>query len=67
MIVYVVVGEYERSLMSEAFGAFDSKEKAIEYIRKNFENVEYNEAYDTWKSPVYHDNVEFRIVCLEVQ
>ena len=67
MIVYVVIGEYERSLMSEVFGAFDSRAKAVDYIRNNFENVEYDEVYDTWAAPTFHDNIELRIVQLEVQ
>ena len=67
MIVYVVVGEYERSLMSEVFGAFDSREKATEYIKKNFDDTEYCAEYDVWKAFVFHDSVEIRIVRLEVQ
>lgn len=67
MIVYVVVGEYERSLMSEVFGAFDSKEKAIEYVQKNFENVKYDTDYDAWTAPVFHDSIELRIVELDVR
>lgn len=67
MIVYVVVGEYERSLMSEVFGAFDSKEKSIEYIRNDFKNVEYDADYDTWTASTFHDSIELRIVRLEVQ
>ena len=67
MIVYVVVGEYERSLMSEVFGAFNSREKAIEYIKNNFDDTEYCAEYDGWKAFVYHDSIEFRIVRLEVQ
>ena len=67
MIVYVVVGEYERSLMSEVFGAFDSRVKAIDYIRNNFENVEHDADYDTWMAPTFHDYIELRIVQLEVQ
>ena len=67
MIVYVVIGEYKRSLMSEVFGAFDSREKAIDCIQNVFKNIEYDEAHDTWKSPVCHDNIEFRIAQLKVQ
>ena len=67
MIVYVVVSEYERSLMSEVFGAFDSREKAIDYIRNNFKNVEHDVDYDTWTAPTFHDSIELRIVQLKVQ
>lgn len=32
MTVYILIGEYERSLMSEVFGAFDTEEKTAESI-----------------------------------
>lgn len=67
MIVYVVIGEYESSLMSEVFGAFDSREKAIEYIRNDFEGTELSDAYDEWKASVCHDSIGLRIVRLKVQ
>lgn len=67
MKVYIVVGEYERSMMSEIFGAFDSREKAVNYIQSNFDNVEYNEYCETWSTEVFHDNVELRINWQEVQ
>ena len=67
MTIYVLFGEYERSLMSTVLGAFDSEEKAIEYIQKNFENAKYNTVYDAWTAPVFHDSIELRIVQLEVQ
>lgn len=67
MIVYVVIGEYERSLMSEVFGAFDSREKAIEYIQNDFEGIEFNDVYDEWRASVCHDCIELRIVRLKVQ
>lgn len=53
--------------MSEVFGAFDSKEKSIEYIRNDFKNVEYDADYDTWTASTFHDSIELRIVRLEVQ
>ena len=67
MKVYIVIGEYERSMMSEIFGAFDSREKAVNYIQSNFDNVEYNEYCETWSAEVFHDNVELRINWQEVQ
>ena len=67
MIVYVVVGEYERSLMSTVLGAFDSEEKAIKYINENFENAKHDMDHDAWTAPVFHDSIELRIVRLEVQ
>lgn len=67
MKVYIVIGEYERSMMSEVFGAFDSREKAINYIQNHFENVEYNEHFETWIAEVFHDTVELRINWQEVQ
>jgi len=67
MIVYVIVGEYERSLMSTVLGAFNSEEKAVECIHNVFENAKYNADYDTWTAPTFHDSIELRIVKLEVQ
>ena len=67
MKVYIVIGEYERSMMSEIFGVFDSREKAVNYIQSNFDNVEYNESCETWFAEVFHDNVELRINWQEVK
>lgn len=67
MTVYILIGEYERSLMSEVFGAFDTEEKAITYIHNNFEHTEYCETTRTWTAEVFHDTVELRIVRQEVQ
>jgi len=67
MIIYVVIGEYERSLTSEVFGAFDSRAKAIDYIQNNFDDMEYCAEYEEWKAPICHDNIELRIVRLKVQ
>ena len=67
MTIYVLVGDYERSLMSVVIGAFDIEEKAIEYIQNNFENAKYDAEYDGWTAPVFHDNIALRIVRLEVQ
>lgn len=67
MMVYIIVGEYKRSLMSEVFGAFNSREKAVEYIQNAFEYVKYDKQYDVWTAPTFHDSIEFRIVKLEVQ
>ena len=53
--------------MFEVFGAFDSREKAVEYIRNNFDGTELSDAYDEWKASVYHDCIELRIVRLKVQ
>lgn len=67
MIVYIAVGDYERSLMSTVLGAFDSEEKAVEYIYNVFENAKYDAYYDTWTAPTFHDSIVLRIVKLEVQ
>lgn len=67
MIIYVLVGEYERSLMSTVLGAFDSREKAVDCIQNNLENAKYNVDYDIWVAPTFHDNIQVRIVKLEVQ
>ena len=67
MKVYIVIGEYERAMMSEIFGAFDNREKAVYYIQSNFDNVEYNEYCESWNADVFHDRVELRINWQEVQ
>lgn len=68
MKVYIVLGACGIYTLDHVCGVFDSKEKAVNYIRSNFKYLEYNEHDDTWiAGSIPGNGVQLWIICEEVQ